>query len=265
MSGKGWSDNSQAGVAVPISKGNRLILLHAGGEMGFIDNCLIMWKANIKTGDYHDNMNHTNYIKWMTEQLIPNLPPKSFEVVNNASYHNVEINKSPTSNTKKADMQAWLQEKNIPFSPTMLKVELYDIIKSHKPTHKRYVIDELLQKHEHDIIRLPPYHPELNAIELIWAEVKNWVGAHNVTFNIGDVEGLARQKFEAMSSVEWQKKCENVKNIEKGFMRNQGLLEDTIESFIINLGGESSEEEDTDGTGDSEMSDGNLSGFEELH
>jgi hypothetical protein len=33
-------------------------------------------------------MNVTNYQKWLTEKLIPNLPPKSVLVVDNAPYHN---------------------------------------------------------------------------------------------------------------------------------------------------------------------------------
>jgi predicted O-methyltransferase YrrM len=37
-------------------------------------------------------MNHTNYKKWLQERLIPNLKPSSVVVVDNASYHNVQIN-----------------------------------------------------------------------------------------------------------------------------------------------------------------------------
>jgi transposase len=45
------------------------------------------------------------------------------------------------------------------------------------------------------LLRLPPYHPELNAIEKIWALVKNWVAANNVSFKLDDVEQLARTRF----------------------------------------------------------------------
>ncbi|KAG8268245.1 hypothetical protein J6590_108454 [Homalodisca vitripennis] len=205
VSKKGWSDDSTAGLAVPLSKGNRLIFLHAGGEMGFIKDCLVMWQANHRKGDYHDNMNHENYKKWLTEKLIPNLPPRSVLIIDNASYHNVEIDKSPTSNSRKCDMQAWLLEKNIPYSHTMLKVELYEIIKANKPAYKRYVIDELLGEKGHVVLRLPPYHPELNAIEFIWAEVKNWVGAHNVRFKMDEVNKLVNDKFESITVDTWKK------------------------------------------------------------
>jgi hypothetical protein len=54
-----------------------------------------------KTGDYHDDMNHTNFMLWTKTKLLPNLPPKSELIVDNASYYNVAINKDPTSATKK--------------------------------------------------------------------------------------------------------------------------------------------------------------------
>lgn len=69
-------------------------MIHAGGEMEFIRNALLMWKANKKTGDYHHQMSQTNYEKWMKEMLIPNLPENSIVVLNNASYHNVVVDKS---------------------------------------------------------------------------------------------------------------------------------------------------------------------------
>ena len=38
----------------PVSNSERLIIINAGGEMGCIPNCLLMWKAGRKSGDYHD-------------------------------------------------------------------------------------------------------------------------------------------------------------------------------------------------------------------
>jgi predicted O-methyltransferase YrrM len=46
-------------------------------------------------------MNHENYKKWLHEKLIPNLESKSVIVVDNASYHNVQLNQHPTSNARK--------------------------------------------------------------------------------------------------------------------------------------------------------------------
>lgn len=146
VSSKSWTDDSVKGLFAPVSRGERLIIVNAGGEMGFIPNALLMWKAGKKGGDYHDQMNSDNYLKWLQEKLIPNLPPQSVVVMDNAAYHNVEINKAPTSSSKKQEIINWLQKNNVPFSETMLKPELLLLTKMAKSEYKRFVVDELLQK-----------------------------------------------------------------------------------------------------------------------
>lgn len=42
---KGWYDESLKGLQKPISKGQRLIIVHAGGEKGFIENGLLIFKS----------------------------------------------------------------------------------------------------------------------------------------------------------------------------------------------------------------------------
>lgn len=52
-------------------------------------------------------MNKTNFGQWVEEKLIPNFPPASIVVMDNASYHSVILNKEPTSGTKVAAIQQW--------------------------------------------------------------------------------------------------------------------------------------------------------------
>lgn len=96
-------------------------------------------------------------------------------------------------------MQDWLSDRNIPFSATMFKAELFEIVKLNMPKFKTYKIDFILEEHGHSVLRLPPYHPELNPIELIWGLVKNWVATHNVSFRLDEVETLLRQKFNSVT------------------------------------------------------------------
>jgi transposase len=56
-----------------------------------------------------------------------------------------------------------------------------------KPKYISYKIYGIFAEHNHSILLLPPYHPELNPIELIWATVKNWVAQNNTTFKMDDV------------------------------------------------------------------------------
>jgi len=89
----------------PYSRGQRLIVVHAGSKNGFVEGAQLVYKASSCTGDYHKEMNAVNFTKWLTEKLIPNLPPKSAIVMDNASYHSVRVEKCPTTNTKKAEIQ----------------------------------------------------------------------------------------------------------------------------------------------------------------
>jgi hypothetical protein len=53
-------------------------------------------------------------------------------VTDNAPYQNVQIHA-----TRKADMINWLHEKNIIFDRSMLKPQLYELIKINKKRHIR--------------------------------------------------------------------------------------------------------------------------------
>lgn len=85
-------------------------------------------------------------------------------VVDNASYHNKEYEFAPSLNTKKADMQSWLTQKGISYTQDMLKPQLYKLIKLHEEQYKIFSIDKILSEHGHDVLRLPPYLPDLNPI-----------------------------------------------------------------------------------------------------
>lgn len=121
----------------PESKGDRLIIVNAGIEMGFtgIPNALLIWKSSTTTGDYHHNMNKLNYKKWLQDILIQNLPPNSVVVLVIAPY-NVVLNKAPNSGSTKNDMKEWLAKNNILFEEEMLKPTLYDLVKRNKPVDK---------------------------------------------------------------------------------------------------------------------------------
>lgn len=143
-----------------LSTGTRFILVHGGTDAGFIENACLVYKANSTVGDYHSNMSFENYVKWLNEKLLPNLPDRSVIVLDNALYHNTRAEKLPM-------MQEWLTSKGIHFDSNLRKVKLYDIIKKHKSDFITYKIDDYIKSKGFEVLRLPPYYPELNAIENI--------------------------------------------------------------------------------------------------
>jgi transposase len=86
----------------------------------------------------------------------------------------------------------------------MCKLELYSLIKLRKPLFKTFKIDALLAEHGHSALRLPPYHPDLNPIELICASSKGYVTRKNVSFLLDDEE-----KFNIVTKEEWCSRCNN--------------------------------------------------------
>lgn len=62
-------------------------------------------------------------------------------------------------------MIKWLEDRHIAFNHKHTKAELYEIIKFRKDGEKQFKVDSLFSEHGHTVLRLPPYHPELNPIE----------------------------------------------------------------------------------------------------
>ena len=118
---------------IPSGKGERSIVLNAGSDKtGFIPNCKLVFRGKEVDGDYHKEMTSTIFLDWFTNTLFENIIPNCVIVLENASYHKIksECYKTPTSATRKADMQAWLEEKDIAFDKKLLKPALYDLIKA---------------------------------------------------------------------------------------------------------------------------------------
>lgn len=196
---KCWQTEDEKGVLTNDSTGSRWIIVHAGGEMGFILNAQLIFKSQSKSGDYHDDMNKTNFMKWLQEKLIPNLPSNSLIVMDNASYHTVTVNKAPTTSSSKADMQNWITSKELSYLPTMVKAQLYEIIKEHKEA-PIYEADQFLAAHGHKVARLPPYHCDLNAIEFMWSLLKRRVASANVGQEAGNIVKLTEEAFQSITA-----------------------------------------------------------------
>ncbi|CAF4752768.1 unnamed protein product [Pieris macdunnoughi] len=93
--------------------------------------------------------------------------------MDNNSYHSVIVNKAPTTQNRKHKIREWLTLKNVQFEEYHTKAEPLCLVKRYKP-EPIYEADEILKHvgdimilHGHEVLRLPPYHCDLNAIELV--------------------------------------------------------------------------------------------------
>lgn len=224
---------------LPLGKGERLIILHAGcASQGFLPGCDLVFRAKAKDNrDYHTEMNGDVFFEWVQNKLVPALPKKSLIVMDNAPYHSVQDpnSKNPTSNNRKGDMIAWLQKFDIPYPSKATKPQLYEIIKTHKhdPVYK---VDTYIKSRGHDILRLPPYHCDLNPIEMIWGILKGDVARSNTTFKLRDVEGLVTESLGKITVDMWQNCVTKVVNdIEAGYWSRDGLQQATVAPLVVSI------------------------------
>ena len=210
-------------------------MLHAGGENGWVDGVGLVFKSKTNSADYCDEMNSEHFLEWMREQLLPTLEEPSVIILDNASYHNKQYNKPPTSSNNKKEIRDWLQDNNIHCEATDIKSVLLDRVKKHRPA-PIYLADELAHQHGHSVLCLPVGHCELNPIELALASVKGYVAKNNSNYNLTSIQRLVHTTPNM-----WKNFCKHVKEIEEQYIEKDGRVEDTLEEMVIELG-----EEDTD-------------------
>ena len=216
-----WSENkkgilsalapscTECGRNIPAGKGERFIVLDAGSaNQGFIPNVGLLFKSKTNSSDYHDEMNSDHFLEWFEKTLIPNLNPRSVIVMDNAPYHNIltKETKPVTNAMKKDEIIKWMNERKIAFEPESTKPEILQIAKQHTPP-KKYVSDEIAAKYGHVVLRLPVKHCELNPIEIIQAEEKNYVARKNQTFKAKDIKELFLEAKGAISQTKYNNTC----------------------------------------------------------
>ena len=203
-------------VQKPTGKGERLIIINAITKNGWVTNAKLVFKSTRKTGDYHGQMNSELFKKWFSKKLLPNLPKQCIIVMDNASYHNtLSAHSAPTPSCAKEKIRHWLEENKIPCRDDCLKVELAEILKKIGPS-PTYEIDEIAASHGHEVVRTPPYHPELQPIETCWAVVKNDI-ARNGEFTIKKLEENLEKSFEKVTAKTCQDIIGKVRKTENSF------------------------------------------------
>lgn len=227
-----WSDGTTEDPKNDKLINKRVVIVHAASEYGFVPNALLMFKAGEETGDYHNKIKYKN---WIQAQLIPNIPKNSVVVVDSTPYYNKQEDAAPTSNSTKSEMESWLLDKNIQFNPEMLKPELYTLICLHKETYKRYVIDHILAEHNHTVLRFPPYHADLNPIEMAWKAIKTNVTGKNNKWKIDNFIKFVAKKINGISTQEFSSVCKYVRGIEDQYRKSDVIIDDLTENYTIRV------------------------------
>ena len=231
-----WVDgDGKGGWKVPSGKGQRLIVVHAGGVEGWIEGADLVFKSKTNSADYHDEMNNQHYMEWMTKQLLPNIPPNSVIVLDNATYHNKLKDKPPTTADKKDVIRDWLRQHGIQYEDHELKKTLFEKVRQNRP-EPLYFTDEAARDKGHTVLRLPVAHCKLNPIELAWASVKGYMARHNKHYNMTEIQRLTPQGFTHTTTDMWRGFCRHVVDVENNYFEKDGLVEDLMDDFVIEFG-----------------------------
>lgn len=215
-------------VQKPTGKGERLIIINAITKFGWVPNSKLVFKSTRRTGDYHGQMNFELFKKWFSEMLLPNIPDNSFIIMDNAPYHNTLAEHSaPTSLCSKKKIMEWLAQNKIYCRDDCLKPELVEILKKIAP-EPIFAIDEIAKDCGHEVIRTPPYHPELQPIETCWGVVKNHI-ARNCDFTMNNLIEQLDVGFAKVSDKTFEKIEAKVRKIEDQFWAEDIKL-DALES-----------------------------------
>lgn len=233
-----WTDGTlNSTQKAPVSRGERLIILHAGSADGWVPNALLILRTK-GTGsfDYHQDMDSHNFEKWLEEQLFPNIPPNSAIVMDNAPYHSRKSQKIPRTNNNKTEIVEWLDQHNIPHGEKTktLKAELLKLVKESGITDK-YAVDELCKTNGHTVIRLPPYHCHLNPIELAWSQTKSYLRRDAVTTNAAEAIDKVKEAVTTVTPQKWKNCCDHVQKESGKHIENELIAECIQEDVVIDL------------------------------
>jgi transposase len=220
-----YYDDDGPWIQKPTGKGERLIIMNAITKDGWVPGAKVTFKSTRKTGDYHGQMNQTMFTKWFEEKLLPNIPARSLIIMDNAAYHNVLSPVSaPTPSCKKEKIRSWLEKNNFPVKEDCLKAELVDILTRVGP-QPTYVLDEMANSQGHEVLRTPPYHPELQPIETCWGIVKNEI-ARNCDFTMNNLIQQLESAFEKVTAKTCAGLIRKTRDVEDAFWRDDAAFDE---------------------------------------
>ena len=100
---------------------------------------------------------------------------------------------------------------------------------------KRHKVDELIMEHGHIPLRLPPYHPELNSIELVQGKIKGEVARHAIGSFLQQKEQLLRELFREYSTEKWKECCGHVRKAEDKYLGQELSVDTEVNNIIISF------------------------------
>jgi hypothetical protein len=101
---------------------------------GWVPGAEWVLEAAKRPGDYHGQRHWGHFSLWFAEPLLPHIPSHSLILLDHAPYHKVWGEEAvPTPQSRQDQLCAWLTRNAMPWTPDMLKPELYALCKTLAP------------------------------------------------------------------------------------------------------------------------------------
>jgi transposase len=85
------------------------------------------------------------------------------------------------------------------------------------------VVDKMAEQSGVTVCRLPPYHCELNPIELVWSQINRHIAVYNTQFKASFMNNLIDNEFDAVSDNQWANYFKHVEHIEQEMLKADNL------------------------------------------
>lgn len=205
---------SQIKIKKVLDKEFHLKIIHAGSDQGFLQGAEFVCLFNRKTEETD------SYEHWLVEKLLPKMPPNSVIVTDtNTLYHKKKENTIPSCSWKKEEIKNWLLSQNISIGDISHKKELLSLVKNITPlSSAKLRINEIAKEKGIEILRVPPFHYELNPLNMIWAQLKHYVKTNMKSFKIKKIKELIREGIFSINQINWINYINSVK-------QNENLLQ----------------------------------------
>jgi transposase len=151
-------------------------------------------------GDYHKDFNGENFVAWWKNQLLPNLHQPSLVHMDNEAYHKVYGDHVPKWSTmRKQECMEFLHSKGIKLESEYSAVVLKVLVKDWILANEKFECVRLAEEQGHKVLFTPPYHSDLQPIELTWAWIRGKFGTqHSVGTTLALVHERLLHEFEML-------------------------------------------------------------------
>lgn len=213
-------------------KDNFVTMVHMCSREGFVNGGLLLLESTANSNDFYKGINTDIFLEWF-RGILPLLNDNSVIIMENKPYNTSKSGQIPVTSWKKENIIKWYQEKNIQVDDSYDKTELLERVKQDKVIYGKYSVDEIVEAANKTVLRLPPYHSDLNLMELAWNMVKEYVLTKNPFYIYNDFKKLLKNAIVAVKVENWSHFQKHIDEKETELWKFDHIVQDFIDNYSL--------------------------------